>query len=100
MAVAETHWAQLCAEPKNQAAPTDDDPGPIPEDMLRAPGFVSELMDHCLATAPYPNPVLAFAGALALQAYLAGRRVRDPGDNRTNLYLLALAHSSAGTDCS
>jgi hypothetical protein len=41
---------------------------------------------------------MAFAGALALQATLAGRKVRDPGDNRTNIYILGLAHSSAGKD--
>ena len=29
-------------------------------------------MDYCLATAPYPNQVMAFSGALALQAVLAG----------------------------
>jgi len=55
-------------------------------------------MDHCIATAPYPNTVMAFCGALALQAFLAGRKVRDPGDNRTNVYLLGLAHSAAGKD--
>src|SRR3990170_6256901 len=55
-------------------------------------------MDHCLEIAPYPNMVMAFCGALALQSVLAGRKVRDPGDNRTNLYLLGLAHSSAGKD--
>ena len=70
----------------------------MPDELLRVPGFVSEVMDHCLATAPYPNVVMAFAGALALQATLAGRKVRDPDDNRTNLYLLGLAHSSAGKD--
>ena len=74
------------------------DPGPVPLEMLRIPGFVSEVMDLCLATAPYPNHVMAFCGAVALQAFLAGRKVRDPGDNRTNLYLLGLAHSSAGKD--
>lgn len=74
------------------------DPGPVPIEMLRIPGFVSEVMDLCLATAPYPNHVMAFCGAVALQAFLAGRKVRDPGDNRTNLYLLGLAHSSAGKD--
>lgn len=74
------------------------DPGPLPAGLLRVPGFVSEVMDFCLATAPYPNLVMAFGGALALQAFLAGRKVRDPGDNRTNLYLLGLAHSSAGKD--
>jgi hypothetical protein len=75
-----------------------NDPGPMPEQMLRIPGFISEVMDYCLATAPYPNQVMAFSGALALQAFLAGRKVRDPGDNRTNLYLLGLAHSAAGKD--
>ena len=62
------------------------------------PGFISQVMDHCLEAAPYPNTVMAFCGALALQSFLAGRKVRDPGDNRTNLYLLGLAHSSAGKD--
>ena len=55
-------------------------------------------MDHCLATAPYPNVPLAFCGALALQAVLAGRKVRDQADNRSNLYVLALAYSSVGKD--
>ena len=74
------------------------DPGPIPESLCRVPGFVSEVMDHCLATAPYPNIPLAFCGALALQALLAGRKVRDEADNRTNIYLLALAFSAVGKD--
>jgi hypothetical protein len=73
-------------------------PGLLPDAALRVPGFVGEVMDHCLATAPYPSPTLAFCGALALQAFLAGRKVRDPADNRTNIYLLGLAHSSAGKD--
>lgn len=95
VAAAENHFAQDF-EATEPAGPQD--PGPIPEELLRVPGFVSELMDYCLQTAPYPNVTLAFCGALALQAFLAGRRVRDPGDNRTNLYLLGLAHSSAGKD--
>lgn len=78
--------------------PQHSDPGPLPMGMFRVPGFVSEVMDHTLATAPYPNVPLAFCGALALQAMLAGRKVRDAGDNRTNLYLLALAYSSVGKD--
>lgn len=74
------------------------DPGPIPRELLRVPGFISEVMDYCLETAPYPSQALAFCGALALQAFLAGRKVRDQADNRTNLYLLGLAHSAAGKD--
>jgi bifunctional DNA primase/polymerase-like protein len=85
-----------CTVPKPSLVPTD--PGPVSESLLRIPGFVGELMDHCLETAPYPNPTLAFCGAISLQATLAGRKVRDPGDNRTNLYLLGLAHSAAGKD--
>jgi len=92
-----------CAVPpdgKDETAPSPSlaDPGPLPDELLRVPGFVSEVMDHCLEISPYPNVVMAFCGALALQAFLAGRKVRDPGDNRTNIYLLALAHSSAGKD--
>ena len=71
---------------------------PPPTELFRVPGFVSEVMDHCLATAPYPNVPLAFCGALALQAVLAGRKVRDQADNRSNLYLLALGYSSVGKD--
>jgi len=91
---------QTMAMCDGQAAPVPEiaDPGPLPAEMLRVPGFINEVMDHTLAIAPYPNQVMAFGGALALQAFLAGRKVRDPGDNRTNLYLLGLAHSGAGKD--
>lgn len=81
-----------------EQAPRYVDPGSLPAKMFQVPGFISEVMDHCLATAPYPNVPLAFCGALALQAMLAGRKVRDAGDNRTNLYVLALAYSSVGKD--
>ncbi len=86
------------ATPPLAPLPIYTDPGVLPEALFRVPGFVSEVMDHCLATAPYPNVPLAFCGALALQAILAGRKVRDPADNRTNLYVLALAYSSVGKD--
>lgn len=74
------------------------DPGIIPIEMFRVPGLISELMDHCLSTSPYPNIPLAFCGALALQATLAGRKIRDESDVRTNIYLLALANSGSGKD--
>ncbi len=87
------------AAPKERAPePSPEDPGPMPAELLRVPGFVSEVMDHNQETAPYPNQVMAFCGALVLQAVLAGRKVRDAGDNRTNLYVLGLANSGAGKD--
>ena len=89
---------ETAEQARDERPPEPAEPGPLPPEMLRLPGFVGEVMDHCLRTAPYPNQTLAFCGALALQAVLAGRKVRDPGDNRTNLYLLGLAHSSAGKD--
>jgi hypothetical protein len=86
------------ASPGEPSASTASDPGRLPERLLYVPGFIGELIDYCLATAPYPNPVMAFCGALAMQAFLAGRKVRDRNNNRTNLYLLGLAHSAAGKD--
>jgi len=74
------------------------DPGPIPDELFDVPGFIGEVMDFCLATAPYPNRGLAFCGAICLQSFLAGRRVMEPGDLRPNIYLLALAGSGAGKD--
>ena len=75
-----------------------DDPGPIPDELLHVPGFVADVVEFTLANAPYPNLALAFCGAIALQSYLCGRKVRDPGDLRANLYLLALAASGTGKD--
>ena len=75
-----------------------EDPGALPEELLQVPGFVGMLMEHTLSCAPYPNKVLAFAGALTMLAHLSGRNYRDPRNLRTNLYLLALADSGVGKD--
>src|SRR5690606_31290406 len=74
------------------------DPGRLPEHWFRVPGFVERVMDFTLTNAPYPNIGLAFCGAMALQSFLAGRKVCTVGDLRTNLYLLALAGSGTGKD--
>jgi len=74
------------------------DPGHLPDDFYRIPGFISDVMDFTLDCAPSPNPILSFCGAVALQAHLAGRKVRDESDIRPNLYLIALANPSSGKD--
>ena len=89
--------ARFANEPVNRE-PTVADPGPIPENLFRVPGFVSSVMDFTLANAPYPNIGLAFCGAMALQSFLAGRKVSTSGDLRTNIYLLALASSGTGKE--
>ena len=83
------------APPRPERTP---DPGPLPDGLLHVPGFIAQVMDYCLATAPYPNRTLAFCGALCLQSYLAARRVKDRSNNRSNLYLVALANSGVGKD--
>ncbi len=69
---------------------------PISEDLMQVPGFVGDVMDFGLNSAPYPSIPMAFCGAMALQSYLSSRRVREEGGLRPNLYLLALATSGAG----
>jgi len=76
---------------------TPDIPG-TPVELLRCPGFISEHIDQTLKTAPYPNPVMAFCGAITMQGVMCGRKVRDSGDNRTNLYICGLAESASGKD--
>jgi len=95
VAVTEHYWDML---KKDGKLTLPEDPKPFPTDRLRIPGFMSELMDFTLRTAPYPNTPLAFAGALACLSLLSGRKVADSADNRTNHFILALAHSGAGKD--
>jgi hypothetical protein len=74
------------------------DPGPLPEHLLNVGGFMGRVMAHNLDTCHRAQPVLALAGAIALQAVLAGRRVRDAKGNRTNVYMVGLAPSGTGKD--
>ncbi|MCD0462285.1 bifunctional DNA primase/polymerase [Roseiconus lacunae] len=85
-------------EKSESKLPTTLDPGHLPERLFEVPGFVRRVMDFTLANAPYPNVGLAFCGAMALQSFLAGRKVATTGDLRTNIYLLALAGSGTGKE--
>lgn len=83
-----------CPEPEI----VHEDPGPIPESYFSIPGLVNNVVDFCIQTAPYPNRALAFCGALSLQSFLAGRKIKEPGGIRTNIYLLSLASTGTGKD--
>ena len=87
--------AQMTANPQPVTFETQD-PGELPEHMFDVPGFIHDVTEYTLATAHYPNRVLAFCGALSLQALLACRRVKTAYRTRPNLYVLALANSGAG----
>lgn len=73
-------------------------PGPLPEELTDVPGFVMNLTDKIMCSSHSPNRTLAFAGALAMLAHLAGRTFSDGSGTRTNLYVIALAPSGSGKE--
>ena len=75
-----------------------DDPGPLPEKLTKVPGFISELADWTMQHGRSPNRTLAFTGALAMLAHLAGRTYADRSGTRTNLYLIVLGLTGIGKD--
>ena len=74
------------------------DPGPLPEALTRVPGFISELADWTMRNGHSPNRTLAFTGALAMLAHLAGRSYADESGTHTNIYLIVLGLSGIGKD--
>ena len=85
-------------EKQEKEAPLFPNPGPVPDKLLSIPGFIDDAVKLSMQSAPYPNRVLSFTGALALLAFLVGRKVQDKRDNRSNIYLIALADSGTGKD--
>ena len=85
-------------EKQEKEAPLFPNPGPVPDKLLSIPGFIDDVVKLSMQSAPYPNRVLSFTCALALLAFLVGRKVQDKRDNRSNIYLIALADSGTGKD--
>ena len=81
---------------KEDIAEDFKDPGKLPKDLLHIPGFIDEYTDFIMSSAPQPNRVLSFCGAIAFLSYLLGRKVRDERNNRPNIYLISLANSGVG----
>ena len=82
----------------SDAPSLDDAPEHVPNRLLRVPGFIGDVIDYTLATAPYPDLSLAFCGAACLLSTLTGRVVADDSDLRTNIYAINLANSGTGKD--
>lgn len=70
----------------------------IPDDLLYIPGFIGGIVDFCRDSAPFFNQTACFCGALALQSFLCGRKIQSESGLRTNIYIVALAHSCSGKD--
>jgi len=71
----------------------------IPAELLNAPGLIGRTMEYILASALYPQPVLALAAAInAVGTIMAHKVQADIYGLRTNIYNIGIAPSSAGKD--
>ena len=67
-----------------------------PKDVLNPPGLVGEVVAWIRESSGMDQPKFALAAGLTLCGALLGRGVRDYTGQRTNLYCLAVGHTSAG----
>jgi hypothetical protein len=100
--------------PAPEPEPIENQPGdgaePVPTSLVEPmdPRFwprlkqrselLSEMVDWITKTAPKKQPLLAFGNSLAAVGALLGRRVRSPGNCRTNLYVFGIAPSGRGKE--
>lgn len=67
--------------------------------LLETSGFINDVYQYAVNNAPRVNPVLAYCGALALQATLAKRNYRFKlKGTRPNIYIMGLDVSASGKD--
>lgn len=97
-ATATTKPAAKTSARKHRNPTAISDPGPVPEELLHIPGFVDDVMQFTLKSVKYPNRPMSFMGAIALLGTLTGRKIREPGNVRTNVQILGLASSGVGKD--
>ena len=70
----------------------------FPSRLMDVPGFIGDVLDYTYHAGAVVNEGAALAGAITLQAVLAGRVTQFEADGytRTNLYMIALAGSATG----
>ena len=68
------------------------------EQFLDVPGFIGNLIKYNLSTAHKQQPVLALAGAIALQSILCARKIRTVHGTRPNLMICGVAPSGTGKE--
>ena len=66
--------------------------------IRKTKGFLKEYMDFLEKTAYRPQPRFALAGGLALIGSVAGRKIRDPQNTRTNVYFILAGDAGSGKD--
>lgn len=78
-----------------KAKPKGED---MPDWILNPPGMVGDLAAWIRSTAGCPQPLLALGASLTACGALFGRKIRDDSNGRSNIYMMGVAHSSAGKD--
>lgn len=73
-------------------------PSAFPEWILNPPGLVGQFCQHINQTAGCYQPLLALGASITACGAMMGRKVRDQSNGRTNIYMMGVAHSSAGKD--
>lgn len=66
------------------------------EFLCQPHGIVGDVAAYINQSAKYPQPFLSVAAALTFLGSVFGRKIRDEGDLRTNLYTLGIGPSSSG----
>jgi hypothetical protein len=72
----------------------------VAEVVAEAGGILGEMVDWMVATARYPQPLLALGASIATIGALMGHRYRllDGPDTRSNVMILAIAGSGSGKE--
>lgn len=94
--------AKLTAEPEEDAADGSTFRPrimiPPPPGIDRLDGTLALMVEHILASAIRPQPLLAVGASLAALGAIMGRKVRTESNLRSNLYVLGIAESGGGKD--
>lgn len=85
----------VTTNPKNKKKPKKTHVE-IPDWILKPPGLVGKMVGWFNTTSIKNQPFLSLGASLVLCGALFGRKVRDELNNRTNLYVMSVAPSSAG----
>lgn len=70
----------------------------IPNHLIEFEGLINDVMTHTMSSAPYPNKIISFVGALSLVSFVLSRKVKGFMGARPNLILLGLDQSAQGKD--
>lgn len=86
-----------------ESEPTEEDASSnmdeeYPEWLMNPAGLVGRITAYINETAGCPQPLLSLGAAFTACGAIMGRKIRDESNGRTNLYMMGVAHSSAGKD--